>query len=224
MDFAWWGWNLRTVSFSGTFVFTALQGWGLVKQSDAIWNGRSGASVSNPWFIFNTALFTTFFLYGLTRLDLPIIANGGALAVLHIPILLGLARFKGITRPQRQFGFGLGIVVAAAGIVRLLGVVYLIGCFVAIAFYALQAAEIVKNKSRGVISIKLLGSYLASTVFWTVYAYMSNDWVLKIVAPMFLSVLVVMIVLWLRYPRPALTLVRSSERVRTNGRRLPSSR
>jgi len=107
------GWNAITVSFIGTIFFSLLGTWGLVHQNRQIWQNRSGQSVSNIFFICSMFLFLTTLVYGIYIFSLAMIFNGLMRIIPHIPILIGLGKFKGFKKWEKIAFVVLSIFLAA---------------------------------------------------------------------------------------------------------------
>lgn len=195
------GWNALTVGFVGVLLFSFVEGWGVWQQNKTIWKSKSGESVSVIWFTYSTALFGVVFIYGLSTKSIALTFNGLLLTLLYIPLVVGLWKFKGFTKIEKICSaFFLAIAIACV-FVPYKDWFFLIFTAGNILFSFTQPYEIWKNKSSGVIEIKFLTVFLASTIFWMTYAYASHDWVLKIISPAYLVILSVTIILWFKYRR-----------------------
>lgn len=192
------GWNAVTIGFIGTVFFTLITLWGTLKQNSAIWQKKSGVAVSVPLFIYLTAMFTNAFIYGLRLGSLALIING-LLAIAHLPILIGLWRFKGMTSGQMVFGLLLIMALGFMIFSPYKDIVYLTFSCGAVILLITQPWEIWQKKTAGVVEIRLLVIYLLSNTFWTIYGYAINNWVMKITCPTYVVLILITITLWFKY-------------------------
>jgi len=193
-----WGLNALTIGSLGTIAFTFVEWWGLWKQKQAIWNEKSGESVSVSWFSYGTFFFAAFLFYGVHIASVAVIINS-LLAIIHIPILVGLWKFKGFSRHEKvQFVLLAGMVPAMA-FLPWKDELFLIISFGTLYSFGTQPWELWKTKKAGVVEIRLIGVYFLSTLFWVVYAFAIGEWVLEIITPIVLIILGLTSVLWFKY-------------------------
>lgn len=193
------GLNAVTVGFLGTIIFTLVQAWGLRQQSVTIWKRRSGASVSVTYFAYSTAHFTTTMIYGVSQDSIALIFNGLLLAVMLVPIIFGLWKFKRWSLLEKGLVacfLTFPVIVAVAPAKDWL---FLLFSFGTLASCATQPLEIWRNKDSGAVEIRFVLTFLASTIFWLIYGFAIGDWVLEIIIPGFVSIHVATLVLWYRY-------------------------
>ncbi len=193
-----WGWNALTIGSLGTIVFTFVQGWGLWKQKQAIWNAESGESVSVSWFSYFTFFFIAFLFYGIHIASVAVIMNG-LLAILHVPILVGLWRFKGFTRYEKIQLVPFAGMVPAMALLPWKDELFLIFSFGTLYSLGTQPWELWKTKKTGVVEIRLVGVYFLATFFWVIYSFAVGEWVLRITTPTSLILLGLTSVLWFKY-------------------------
>ena len=196
------GWNAVTIGFFGTLFFSVLGAWGLWKQNAAIWKIRSGRSVSISYFSFYFSYFVVGFIYGLNKSLLALILHTGGRILFHIPILIGLWKFKRFTRGEKLLSslFFIGIVLTCLLPVKDHSFfVYSVGSVIA---YLAQPIEIFKNKDSGTVETKLHLIYLGSSTFWTIYGFATDDWVLKMTTPPIILIALLTIALCIKYRRP----------------------
>lgn len=199
------GWNVMTFTFVFTLICTALEAFGLYEQRKKIWTEKSGASVSVLWFSFLLGLYAAVVVYGQSIDSVALRIDGGVLALSTVPILLGLAKFKGFTTFEK-----IAAALLVAGIAAMIALPYKTEFFLAYSFGNVAVAlkqpwEIWRNKSRGVLDQKLLFAFLVVTVGWSVYAFVFGDLALMIVCPSLTVVVILTLVLWYRYPAPPQT-------------------
>lgn len=183
MEISQFGWNAITLGFLGTMFFSVLGAWGLWKQNSAIWRNKSGMSVSISYFSFYFAYFASGFIYGLDKKSLALILHCGGRMLFHVPILIGLWKFKKFTRNEKCLSvlFFVGILLTLLLPIKNSSfLVYSVGGILA---YIAQPIEIFKNKDSGTVEAKLHLIYLGSSIFWTIYGFATDDLVLKLTVP-----------------------------------------
>lgn len=199
MELEKFGWNLATIGFSGTIFFTLVSAWGLWQQAGKIWRNKSGQSVSVFWFSYNLFLFTANVIYGFSLNSTVLIFNGTLSGLMHIPILIGLAKFKGLKR-QEKLAFPLYAVLLLLMIVlSQKEIIYLLFSGGNVLALAAQPYEIMKKKNSGMVEVNLLAIYLTSTIFWVIYAFTIKSLALEIICPIYLILLSITLILWRNY-------------------------
>ncbi len=194
-----WGWNAVVVGSFGAIIFTFIEGWGLWKQNQAIWRGKSGESVSVSWFSYFLFALAAFFFYGIHIHGIAAMFNGVALTLVHIPILLGLWKYKGFAKWEKVQFFCLALMVPAMAFLPWKNEVFTIVSVGIIYSLATQPLELWKTKKTGAVEIKLLVVYTLSTAFWVIYAFAINEWVLEILTSVNLFLLGLATLLWFKY-------------------------
>jgi len=199
MELKNFGWNVVTIGFCGTIFFTLLAAWGLWQQAKKIWQNRSGQSVSVFWFSYNIFLFSANIVYGSSIRSLALIFNGALLSLMYFPVVIGLAKYKGF-KPIQKWLFVLyfGLIILMI-ILPIKSQLYLLFSFVNIIALITQPWEIMRNKNSGMVEVKLILVYLASTLFWVAYAFAIKDWALQIICPTYLIIWVATLILWKKY-------------------------
>lgn len=195
------GWNAVTIGAVGAILFTILEAWGLWQQKKTIWNNQSGKSISVVWFLYFANQFVVIFIYGLSMKSITLTFNG-LLSLIYIPIIIGLWKFKGFKRSEKILGLFLLLTSMIMVIVPFKDWVFLVMSFGSLLASAMQPYEIWKNKNSGVVEIRLLTVFLISTLFWIIYGYAINDWVLKIVCPMYFTIVSITMFFWFIYKQP----------------------
>lgn len=201
MEFVQFGWNAVTIGLLGTVIFTILSAWGLWQQKKAIWDNELGQSVSVINFSYGTAFFTAVLIYGISIKSIALSFNGLLLSFFNLPIILGLWKFKGFTKIEKFLGVCFLIIIIAMLILPLKSWFFLFLSFGNLVPGSMQALEIYNEKDAGVVEIKLLAVYLLSTLFWIIYAFAIDNWILQIISPLFFIILTITIVLWFKYKK-----------------------
>ena len=196
-----WGWNALTVSFIATVAFTVFQGWGVWKQNETIRMRRSGESVSVLLFAYFSCVFFSFLYYGFIVRSIAAACNG-LLGFLHVLVLASLWRFKGFTSTEKVVVAALPLMIVAMATVPWKNTLLLLIMAGSLLPLAQQPIEMWRNKSAGAVDMRFVSIFMASTIFWTIYAFAIDNWVLKVINPSALAILVVTSSLWYRYRRP----------------------
>ncbi|MBI3274008.1 MAG: hypothetical protein HYZ69_02595 [Candidatus Colwellbacteria bacterium] len=179
--------------------FSVLGAWGLWKQNFAIWKNKSGRSVSISHFSFSLGYFLSGFTWGLEKNSLALILHCGGRAFFHVPILVGLWKFKGFTRSEKILS---GLFLAGIFVTILMSVkeasflIYSIGSILA---YFTQPVEIFRNKYAGTVEPGLHWIYFGNGTFWTIYGFATNDPVLEWTVPPNVVIALVTIALCYKY-------------------------
>ena len=199
MDIQNLGWNMMTVGFGGTIFFTLLSSWGLFQQAKKIWQHQSGQSVSVFWFSYNIFLFAANIVYGFSQASVALILNGCLCSLMHLPILIGLGKFKGFSRLEKLLMVLYGLLLVFMIALPFKGVLYLIFSFGNAIAQGTQPWEIWRKKNSGMVEVKLLTVYWSSTVFWIIYAFATKNLALEIICPIYLVILTATLILWKKY-------------------------
>ena len=199
MELNHFGWNAMTVSFIATVILTMSRAWAVMHQNSNVWRERSGKSV--PVSVYVSSLFSLIatLIYGISESKVALIINGGTLFPLHIPILIGLWRYKGLALREKALAV---VMIAMIGLMLVSpskGGFYLVLAGTSVLMFIEQPWLIWANQSRGVVSIKFLSVSLISSCFWTMYSFAVNDLPLKIICISFFFIALVAVLLWLRY-------------------------
>lgn len=177
VEFQGWGFNALTISFCVSLVLTAIAGWGLLQQNKTIWQDKTARAVSVIWLSYYCVLQLVIFVYGFVIHSAALAVNG-LLALLYIPILVGLWKFKGFTNVEK---FSVTAFIAALAAMVLLP--YKPAFFFAFAVGGLVSAitqpiEMWRKKSAEGLDIRLIGTILLGNVVWLVYGLAVQDIVL----------------------------------------------
>lgn len=194
------GWNIVTFGFLGAMVTGALGFWGVFKQAQSIWQQRSGRSVSVILFTYGSLFFAAGCVYGISIGSLALIIMGGRVLV-HIPVLIGLWKFKGF----KWWETTLGLLFLAIFVAMLTSShqdwFYFILSLGATMSIVPQLVELLFNRCRGAVNVQFLWIMLIGATFWTFYALAIGNWVLSICNPLFTVFILATLVAW--YAAPA---------------------
>jgi len=190
-----WGYNLLTLSFIATVFFTVLQAWGLWKQNRKIRRERSGTSVSVISFGYFGSYFFALLAYGVHLKSIAIVFNG-LLGCLYIATLVELWKRKSFTRAEKIllsiFPFMILLMVATTHKDALLSL--LLGGILISA--TREVWELRREKSAGAIEPRRILVFMATGVFWFLYALKIRNPVLAVFHPVFFVILTYHLILW----------------------------
>lgn len=195
------GWNLITLSFLGTIFFSALGAWALYKQNQIIWRAKSGRSVSATYLSFFFSFYLVSLAYGSEKYLLALVIHSGGRVLSHLPILIGIWKFNKINWIEKVLAL-----VFLAGAVSTFALtskdfsflLYSIGAVVA---YLAQPIEILVKKDAGKVDVRVHLAYFASASFWSIYGFVTNDWVLKITSPPSMLIALIIVTLCLKHKK-----------------------
>lgn len=195
-----WGMNILTFSSIGAIIITMFQAWSFIKQSRTIWNKRSGDSVSMMMFGYALFHLMAFTVYGFAERGITIIING-LLFLCVIPIVIGLFKFKRITRAERHCVTAFGMLPAVMFFIpyKQIFLLCLLTCL--LVAFAFPAYEIWRNKDAGVVEVRVTIASMTANMFWGVYAFMVGDVPLMIFNPLSFMLMVSTLLLWIKYKR-----------------------
>lgn len=191
-----WGWNALTISFLATVAINVLHGWSVCQQAITIRRLRSGVSVSVPFFAFMSCTFFVFFCYGVI-IDSLAAALNGALGCFYLAVVVQLWRVRRFTAFEKLLICTIPIAVASMLFApyRELQLLVVLGAGLLPMLH--QAWTIRRNRSIGAVDPRFLLVFLASSFFWTVYAFAIGDIVLEIINPIGLAIQSLIVALWL---------------------------
>jgi uncharacterized protein with PQ loop repeat len=193
-----WGCNALTISFLVTICFDVLMGWSLVKQFRTIGRLRTGESVSALYFANMSGVFLVFLTYGILTDSLGATLNG-ALGVFAVAILYRLKSYRPYSKMEKLLICAVPVAVTFM-IVTSHRELFATTIFVGALLPSLHQAQVMyRNRSAGAVEPCFLLVFMASSIFWTIYAFAIGDAVLRITCPIGLSIQFVTIALWLAY-------------------------
>lgn len=195
-----WGMNILTFSSIGAVIITGFQAWSFIKQSRAIWTSENGDSVSVTMFGYLLFYLISFVIYGLAARKITIIVNG-LLFLCVIPIVIGLFKFKHVTRMERHCvaAFGMLPVIMFLTPHKQVFLLCLLACL--LVAFACPVYEIWHNKDAGVVEVRVIIASMTANMFWGVYAFMVWDVPLLLFNPLSFALMVLTIFLWRKYRR-----------------------
>jgi len=179
-----WGWNMMAVSVIGTVVCSIMVAQGLWRQNKNIWSLRSGESLSVVWFAYFIGMFSSAILYGFHRHSAGIVFNCVVLLVMHIPIIVGLWRFKTWSLLEKiQASIYIFAMPIAMFLIPYKEVTFIIFSLGMIYSVSTQPWEMWRNKSVGVVDARFILYQIASVTFWAIFAFTTKALALMILNP-----------------------------------------
>jgi len=199
MNIPHFAWNAETIGFWGTIFFTFLVSWGLWQQKKSIWKNQSGKSIPVALFSFSAFMTVTILLYGLSLKNLALSINGFLYALIYIPIIVGLWKFKGFTKLEKILFLSFASVTVLNIVLPFKEWFFFGFSLASMAISLMLPIEIYRNKSIGVVNIRFIVTSFVNTIFWLIYGIAIDNWILKITNPYYLILGAINIALWLKY-------------------------
>lgn len=201
VEYQKWGFNAPTIGAIGIIFFAFVEGWGLLKQNQKIWQERSGESVSFRWFTYLGSYFIASIFYGLYIKSISVTFGAILPGLLHIPIIVGMIKFKQLAQNEKIQSALFLIMILAMVILPQKDLVYILLSIGTIYALATQPLELYRTKSVGVVEIKLILVYIASSVFWTIFGFSTKALGIMIVSPCALILLGLTLIMWRKYKK-----------------------
>lgn len=174
-----WGMNHQTIISLITVMFTVFQGYGIIQQNNTIWKNRSVQSLPSLVFFGSMFFYLAFMFYGFSKNSLTIISNG-LLGFLYLPIAIAFLKFGKLGRLRTSLLLLVSVIIPIMIIVPekdiFLFILFAFTLFVLI----MQPLKMIQEDKCGSVDIKYTLVFLLTNIFWFVYAYTSNNWVLQI--------------------------------------------
>lgn len=193
-----WGFNALTWLFLTTTSFSALKIYGLAQQGRRIWIEKSAQSLSPPFFfLFLFSLMSQIF-YGINQHSLALVLSG-LVSLIIIPIVIGIIKYQKLSMTDwLSLLLSTAIVpimILIANKNAFLSLLLIIGLTTLIC----QLMAIVKEKSRGLIEIKLIIILLAEALFWVFYSHIIKNIILEVFHICLTIIYIIIIYLYKRY-------------------------
>ncbi|MEK7598954.1 MAG: hypothetical protein AAB474_00675 [Patescibacteria group bacterium] len=166
-----WGWNLTTLTFLFTLLFTLIDGWGYKKQGETIWNNQSAESVSVITFVYSASFCCSYAIYSVFIGSIAILFNGMVLGYNMAPVIGGLFKFKRITRKEKIFCAGFVCMVPAMLLLPWKDQMFSIFMAGGLLFSAAQPLEMRRKQSSEDVDIRAMTVFALGTFFWAGYGF-----------------------------------------------------
>lgn len=194
-ELQYFGWNLATLGFLGTVIFSLVRAWTFEEQRKLVWKHQSGESISILWLLYFIVLHGIVFVYGLDTQRLALMING-LLTVCALPLLVGLWKFQGLTFFEKMIGVASCPIFVFVCVTSLKEQFFFYFSLGGIVFSFLQPLEIWKNKSSGVVDVRFHAMSLLNAFFWFLYAHTMDIWVLQVTSYLYGAIAILTILLW----------------------------
>jgi uncharacterized protein with PQ loop repeat len=168
-----WGWNIITLSFIGTVIFSIIEGWGIWQQRNTINEKNSSQSLPMMANAYYCIFFICFLIYGIQMKSLAMIING-LLAIPFIAMYISALKTpdnEGVRKWHLSFLVLIPLVLFSTYSKEIFGTMILVACLIG----TQTPIEILRNKDSGSVEPKFLWSLTISVGFWTIYAWCIND-------------------------------------------------
>jgi uncharacterized protein with PQ loop repeat len=179
IEYKEFGLNALTISASATILFSLLQGYGILGQSNKIWKTKSGEALSGTFFFYNFFYFLIFLIYGINQKSIAMSFNG-ALCFLYIPILIGLRKYKGFSKGEKITAGFMSLIVPAMILYSQKHQLLFLFSLIAIVAIVNQFKEIFKTGDFGALSRKYIWMFFITSIFWSIYFAATENWLLEI--------------------------------------------
>jgi uncharacterized protein with PQ loop repeat len=164
---------------------------------------QSGKSASLFMFTSLIFFFILVLIYGIKIKNPVLIFNGILLFPMHIPVALWLLKFKKMLTIEK-IGTSLFIIASIASLLvskNSLGIIYTIISLMTAIPLLHQVYTLWKEKSPGVVEIKMLIAFMLSALTWLIYSVVIKEFPLIFAGFLFFIIRITSIILWLRYSR-----------------------
>ncbi|MBL7045293.1 MAG: hypothetical protein ISR98_01705, partial [Parcubacteria group bacterium] len=199
MELLNFGWNNQTYVFLATLSVVLFGTWGLYGQAKKIWANRSGKSVSVVLISVLSFLYLSFVFYGVEKLSVACITQGVLRTALCVPIMLGLYRFKGFKMKEVILNILMCMVFVCMMFIQQIPLMFLVFNIASAIVAIFLPWEMVKEKSHGVVSMKLLVTSLTSFLFWLWYGIVFRDLIIIGTTTSLSIIFATSIVIWIYY-------------------------
>ena len=198
VEYQKFGWNITFISSIAIGIFTLVEAWGVWSQCTTIWSKKKGETLSVPWFAYDAGFCALFSIYGVYNYSISAMINGGLIALLHVPILIGLWKYRGfVTRDWIVFTIACVMPVLMI-VLAWKDTMYFISVIAVLFVLMTQPWELIKEKKRGNLDGRLIVGYLICGIFWIIYACAFETHTFVIIATIMEIIWFVTAVLWYR--------------------------
>jgi uncharacterized protein with PQ loop repeat len=195
-----WSEVVVRVSFFATVIATMFTMWATYSQARKIRENRSGESVSVLMFSYLSWMFVAYGYFGYWAHSVAIVFNS-LCAIPYFLVLWNLWKYKGFTRAELLWSLAFPLQFVAVVVLPWKVTLTTTILSVSLAFMAMQPIEMYRTKSAGFVSMKYALVFLASLVFWTIFAYKTRQLPLLIVNPAAFIIIGATIWLWFKYQK-----------------------
>ncbi|MCK5510115.1 hypothetical protein KAI65_01040 [Candidatus Parcubacteria bacterium] len=192
------GWNFFTLSFFMVFFSLIAEAVGFLEQIKTIKIKNSHKALSLSMYLYFIFLFLSSLVYGAKIYSVLLMLNG-LLFVFCSKIAYELIKRKGINKKEFLLFIFCFIAILLMIILPIKEIVFSVFMLGSIFALLLQVFEIFKEKSPGVVEIKLISIYFLTTLFFVWYAKITKDDLLILATVLTLFSLSIIILFWLYF-------------------------
>ena len=199
VEYQSFGVNTVTVVTLAALLILFFKMQALYRQGLDVEEKKSVEGISTQLFVYNTALCAAAVPYGVAIGSMLIVISGSVGAILHLRVLLGIVRYRGLDRMDQMLLCVAVCSIPAMIIIPWKGAFYL-ACSVGGPYAQLtQANKLRKERRVGVLRFDTIVTNVVSTSLWVYYAFYIESLPLMILNPLSLLILISTALLWLRY-------------------------
>lgn len=196
----WHLWNLATVGFLITVVFTfLLQLPGLINQARIIWRNRSAEGIEALTFIIFLTYFAVFLVYAFSNRSGAGIINGFVLIWPQVFILVGVIRFKKFRKIDLLISCLMFTILFLTVFTSHKSLFFAIISVITFFGLLLQPIEMIRKKTSTNVALSLPLNFTVVTLAWTIYGFAVRDWYIGLASLAFCLIYIFTTVLWFRY-------------------------
>ncbi len=182
-------------------LFGIIGGFGQLDQAWRIWT-KNPKSVSLIWTMTFTVMFAGFIVQGLATKDYVMQFQGIVRCILYVPIIVGVMMYGYRMRKSELL---LYLVLWSTLLIMILhdewrSVLFQVLGYTGVVMTCHQPYLIVKNKTRGSVSIGMITVYNLSVICWMAYALWFGNMSLFFLFASFCAVYTATMILWVKYP------------------------
>jgi len=179
IEYKEFGLNALTISAIATILFTFLRAYGVCEQAKEIYKNKSGEAIDTVFYFYNFFYYFIFFVLGIKENSLAIIING-SLSFIHIPVLLGLIKYKSFKK--LDIIFILLMLIASSSVFYYPHKDQILFAFSCISLIVIikQSKEFLRKRSLGNFSLKYLQVFFVTNLFWCIFFAATGQWLLEV--------------------------------------------
>lgn len=154
-----------------------IQGWGILKQNNKIWQNKSANSLPLTFFVFQMLYCLSYLIYGI-RIKSGALIISDLICFLYIPIIIGLIKFK----RAGNGSFKEEIMLTPIFLLTIPVVLFVDKNWSLAAIFTLTIIvgyriiiEFIRTKDTKDLSAKFVASFIISSLIWLAYAWAIKD-------------------------------------------------
>ena len=200
-----WGWNLATLTFLFTVLFTLIDGWGYKKQSETIWEKESAESVSVIVFFYSASVCYSYTIYSVFIGSVAVLFNGLVLGYNIFFLVWGILKFKNLTVTEKILCTLFSPMILAMLFLPWKDGMFFIFMMGGMFSLVTQPLEMWRNKSAGAVDIRAMTVFTLGVFFWSAYGFAIEKLAIAIPSMIALVLYGLITLLWFKYQKEPLT-------------------